>query len=139
MYLLFKLLHLFFMMAWFAGLFYLPRLFVNLAQVHTGSSEYRRLCDMAWRLFRFMTPLGVAALLFGIATATAAAWWSQGWVHGKGLSALLLVVYHGFCFHLLQDFTQKRNRRSTRWYRVFNELPVFVLLLALYLVIYKPF
>lgn len=127
------------MMAWFAGLFYLPRLFVNLAQVDAGSGEYARLCDMARRLFRFMTPLGVGALLFGVATATAAGWWSQGWLHAKLLLALLLAVYHVFCYRLLRDFVQQRNRRSAKWYRFFNELPVFVLAMALYLVVYKPF
>lgn len=139
MYLLFKLLHIFFMMAWFAGLFYLPRLFVNLAQVADGGAEYQRLCDMARRLFRFMTPLGIGALIFGIATATAAGWWSQTWLHGKAFLALLLLIYHGLCYRLLLDFLHGYNRRSAKWYRFFNELPVLVLAAALFLVVYKPF
>ena len=76
MYPWFKLLHLFFIISWFAGLFYLPRIYVNLAQVEdTESAEYRRLLEMSRRLMRFMTPLGIGAALFGILIPFATSWW----------------------------------------------------------------
>lgn len=139
MYALFKLLHIFLMMAWFAGLFYLPRLFVNLAEVPPHDAAYPRLLMMAERLFRFMTPLGVGALLCGLSLATVVGWWSQGWVHVKVGLAVLLVGYHVWCYRLLLAFRLQSNRRTAKWFRVFNELPVLILALALYFVIYKPF
>ena len=83
MYLLLKLLHIFFIISWFAGLFYLPRIYVNLAMVPTGSTEYRQLLGMAQRLFKFMTPLGIGAVLFGLLIPFFTGWWGQGWVHTK--------------------------------------------------------
>ncbi|MGF6148581.1 Predicted membrane protein [Kingella potus] len=140
MYLWFKLLHLFFIISWFAGLFYLPRVFVNLAQVaDTEGAEYRRLLEMARRLFRFMTPLGMFALLFGFLIPFAAGWWGQGWVYGKLALGLGLAGYHLLCFFLLRDFAAGRNRRSHRWYRVFNEIPVLAMAAALYFAVFKPF
>lgn len=139
LYLLFKLLHVFFMIAWFAGLFYLPRIYVNLAAVSPGSTEYRHLLGMAHRLFRFMTPLGIAAVVFGLAIPFTVDWWGQGWVHTKVTLAVILLGYHFYCYRLLLDFQDNRNRYSHRWYRVFNEVPVAVMAAALYLVVYKPF
>ena len=139
MYLWFKLLHVFFMISWFAGLFYLPRIYVNLATAQAGGAEYRRLLDMARRLLRFMTPLGGLALLFGLLTPFTAGWWGQGWVYGKLALGLALAAYHVYCFFLLRDFAAERNRRSHKWYRVFNEIPVLAMAAALYLVVFKPF
>lgn len=140
MYPWFKLLHLFFIISWFAGLFYLPRIYVNLAQVEdTGSAEYRRLLEMSQRLMRFMTPLGIGAALFGILIPFATGWWVYGWVHLKLTLGLLLLAYHAYCARLLHDFTARCNRRSHKWYRVFNEIPVLMMIAALYLVIFKPF
>ena len=90
MYLLFKLLHIFFIISWFAGLFYLPRIYVNLAMVPTGSTEYRQLLGMAQRLFKFMTPLGIGAVLFGLLIPFFTGWWGQGWVHTKITLAVIL-------------------------------------------------
>ena len=88
MYPWFKLLHLFFIISWFAGLFYLPRIYVNLAQVEdTGSAEYRRLLEMSQRLMRFMTPLGIGAALFGILIPFATGWWVYGWCTSNSRSA----------------------------------------------------
>ncbi|EGY51897.1 CopD family protein [Neisseria shayeganii] len=139
MYLLLKLLHIFFIIAWFAGLFYLPRIYVNLAAVGTGSTEYRHLLGMAERLFKFMTPLGIGAVITGFAIPFVAGWWGQGWVHTKLTLAVVLLGYHFYCYRLLLDFQDNRNRYSHRWYRVFNEIPVFIMAFALYLVVYKPF
>ena len=139
MYLWFKFLHLFFIISWFAGLFYLPRIYLNLAQADVASAEYRRLLDMARRLLRFMTPLGAGALVFGLLVPFAAGWWGQGWVYAKLALGLFLATYHVCCFFLLRAFTAQRNRRSHKWYRVFNEIPVLAMIAALYLVVFKPF
>lgn len=136
-YLYLKAFHLFFVVSWFAGLFYLPRLYVNLALAEPGK-EYDRLLLMAYKLFRFMTPLAVLALVFGLLL------WlgygvSGGWLHAKLALVAVLVGYHGYCYKLLQDFVQQRNRRSHVWFRFFNELPVLLLLAVLILVVVKPF
>ncbi len=138
-YLWLKLLHIFFIIAWFAGLFYLPRIYVNLAQAPVATTEYNRLLGMAKRLFKFMTPLGVLALIFGIIIPIIMDWWSMGWVHSKVTIGVILLAYQGYCWKLLQDFQQNRNMHSHKWYRYFNEIPVVIMAFALYLVIFKPF
>lgn len=140
MYLWFKLLHIFFIIAWFAGLFYLPRIYVNLAQVaaHDGA-EYQRLLGMAERLFKFSTPWAIGSVICGVVIPFVVGWWQQGWVHSKLLLGVALLAYHFYCYRLLQDFRHHQNRFSHRWYRVFNEIPVLIMIAALYLVIFKPF
>ncbi len=136
-YLYLKAFHLFFVVSWFAGLFYLPRLYVNLALAEPGK-EYDRLLLMAYKLFRFMTPLALLALALGLLL-----WLGYGvgggWLHAKLALVTVLVGYHGYCYKLLQDFVQQRNRRSHVWFRFFNELPVLLLLAVLILVVVKPF
>jgi putative membrane protein len=136
-YLYIKAFHLFFVVSWFAGLFYLPRLYVNLALAEPGK-EYDRLLLMAYKLFRFMTPLAALALVFGLVL-----WLGYGvgggWLHAKLALVTVLVGYHGYCYKLLQDFVQQRNRRSHVWFRFFNEVPVLLLLAVLILVVVKPF
>ena len=139
MYLWLKLLHVFFIISWFAGLFYLPRIFVNLAMSPPDSDEYRRLLTMAQKLYRFMTPWGIGALICGLAIPFVNGWENQGWVHAKTLVGVLLVFYHLYCSALLCAFTANRNRHSHKWYRFFNEVPVLMMIAALYLVIFKPF
>jgi len=134
-----KSLHLFFVVSWFAGLFYLPRLFVNLAMVPADSTaERERLLLMAGKLYRFMTPLGVLAVALGL-------WlwlgfgYSGGWLHAKTALVLLLIGYHAYCGRLLAAFHRGDPTRSHVWFRVFNELPVLVLLAVILLVVLKPF
>jgi putative membrane protein len=134
-----KALHLWMVVSWFAGLFYLPRIFVNLAMVESGSiAERDRLLLMAGKLYRFMTPLGILAIGFGL-------WlwlgfgFSGGWLHAKTALVLVLVAYHLYCGRVLRDFQASRNARSHVWYRWFNELPVLVLLAVIFLVVLKPF
>ena len=138
-----KALHIVFIASWFAGLFYLPRIFVNLAMVAPGSvAERARLLLMARKLYRFMTPLGVLALALGL-------WlWlgygiglgpGNGWMHAKLAIVLLLIVYHGVCGRLLARFERDAERRSHRWFRWFNEAPVLMLLATVILVVVKPF
>ena len=136
-YLYLKAFHIFFVVSWFAGLFYLPRIFVNLAMAETDA-ERRRLQLMADKLYRFMTPLGVLALVLGLWM-----WLGYGvvggWLHAKLVFVLGLVGYHGYCKKLLEQFRVGRNDKSHVWFRVFNELPVFALLFSVILVVVKPF
>jgi putative membrane protein len=134
-----KALHIVFVASWFAGLFYLPRIFVNLA-METEPAAIARLLLMARKLFRFMTILAVPALAFGL--------WlyvgygigqKQGWMQAKLGIVVLLIVYHIACGRLLKRFERGENVRPHRWYRLFNELPVLGLLAVVMLVVVKPF
>lgn len=132
-----KALHIVFVTSWFAGLFYLPRIFVNLAMDDTPPVR-ERLLVMARKLYRFMTILAVPALVFGL-------WlWlgygiSGGWMHAKLALVVVLLGYHHMCGRLLKQFEAGSNRRSHVWFRWFNELPVVVLLVVVLLVVTKPF
>ena len=128
------------MVAWFAGVFYLPRLFVYHAQ--TDSTECSdTFKTMERRLLLFVTPFAVLTLVFGLLLIAAygKAWFAaSGWLHLKLVLVLLLYGYHGWCFKLLADFKHNRNRHSPRFYRVFNELPVLLLLAIILLATLKP-
>jgi protoporphyrinogen IX oxidase len=132
-----KWLHIVFVVSWFAGLFYLPRLYVNHAMVEDAATR-ERLALMERKLFRFMTPLGVLALGFGLWLWMG--WgFSGGWLHVKLMLVLGLVAYHAYCGKLLADFAAGRNTRSHVWYRWFNEVPVLVLFAVVFLTVVKPF
>jgi putative membrane protein len=134
-----KALHIVFVTSWFAGLFYLPRIFVNLAQVEGAGPERDRLLLMARKLYRFMAPLGLLALGFGMWLWMGFDLPLRGWLLAKLGIVVALVVYHLYCGMLLDAFAENRNRRSHRWFRWFNELPVLLLLGAVILVVVKPF
>lgn len=138
-----KSFHIVLVVSWFAGLFYLPRIFVNLAMVEHGSvAERERLLLMARKLARFTTLLAVPAVVFGL-------WlWlgygigqgpGNGWLHAKLVVVVLVIAYHAFCLRLLQHFVAGVERHDHRWFRWFNELPVLLLLAAVVLVVVKPF
>ena len=138
-YLWVKALHIVFVASWFAGLFYLPRIFVNLAMVPEGSTaERERLLLMANKLYRFMTPLGILAVALGM-------WlwfgygFTGGWLHAKTTLVVLLIVYHLYCGRVMRAFAEGRNTRSHVWFRFFNEIPVLVLFVVVFLVMLKPF
>ncbi|MFL6675540.1 MAG: CopD family protein [Massilia sp.] len=132
-----KALHIVFIASWFAGLFYLPRIFVNLAQ-ETNPAARERLLGMARRLYRFTSMLAVPALLFGL-------WlwlgfgFAGGWLHAKLALVILVIGYHHACGSLLKKFENGANQRSHKWYRWFNEVPVLLLLAITILVVVKPF
>ena len=136
-----KALHIIFVVCWFAGLFYLPRIFVNLAMVQDAATR-ERLLLMARKLYRFTTPLGLLALGLGI-------WlWmgygigrgaGNGWMHAKLAVVLLALGYHHACSVLLRQLADGTCRRSHIWFRWFNELPVVLLVIAVVLVVVKPF
>ncbi|MEX2197379.1 MAG: CopD family protein [Burkholderiales bacterium] len=132
-----KWLHIVFMVTWFAGLFYLPRLFVYHALSQDTLSR-ERFKVMERKLFwGIMTPGAVLTLFFGLWLWLG--WgFSGGWLHAKLALALVLVGYHAWCGKLLQDFRRDRNRRSHVWLRWFNEVPVIVLFAVVYLAVFKP-
>ena len=138
-----KSFHIVFVASWFAGLFYLPRIFVNLAMVPPESvAERERLLQMARKLMRFTTILMVPAVVLGL-------WlWlgygigkgpGNGWMHAKLLIVALVLGYHHGCGVLLKRFTAGANRRGHVWFRWFNEIPVVLLLIAVVLVVVKHF
>lgn len=138
-----KAFHIVFVASWFAGLFYLPRIFVNLAMVPAGSdAERQRLLLMARKLMRFTTLLAVPALVLGL-------WlWlgygigrgpGNGWMHAKLAIVVLTLGYHHVCGRLLRRLEQGADHRSHVWYRWFNEAPVLMLVAAVVLVVVKPF
>ena len=136
-----KSLHIIFIVSWFSGLFYLPRLYVNLADVQdTATTE--RLLLMSRKLYRFTTLLMVPALIFGL-------WlWlgygigkgpGNGWMHAKLAFVILAIGYHHACGSMLKKFERGVNKRSHVFYRWFNEVPVLLLTAIVILVIVKPF
>ncbi|AVO49151.1 hypothetical protein C6568_07670 [Melaminivora suipulveris] len=138
-----KAFHIVFIAAWFAGLFYLPRIYVNLAMVDPGSiAERERLLLMARKLLRFTTLLALPAIGLGL-------WlWlgygigrgpGNGWLHAKLALVLLIVGYHHACAVLLRKLAAGSSRRSHVWFRWFNELPVLLLVAVVVLVVVKPF
>ena len=135
-----KAFHLIFMVAWFAGIFYLPRLFVYHASCSHPESR-ALLKTMERRLLYFVTPFAVLTVLLGLALihAYGADWFRQaGWLHAKLVLVIALLFYHGYCFRLLADFRHDRNRRPPRFYRIFNELPVVALFGIIILAVLKP-
>ena len=140
-YLWIKALHIVFVASWFAGLFYLPRLFVNLAMVSADShAERERLLLMARKLYRFSSLLMVPALAlgfwlwlgYGVGTGS-------GWLPLKLLLVVGVIGYHHMCRLLLRNFEQRAKRRSHQWYRVFNEVSVLLFAATVVLVVVKPF
>ncbi|MDH4401239.1 MAG: CopD family protein [Burkholderiaceae bacterium] len=136
-----KTFHIVFVASWFAGLFYLPRIFVNLAQ-QTDPAVQPVLLGMARRLYRFTNILAIPAVLLGL--------WlyvqygiglgpDSGWMHAKLVLVVLVIGYHHSCGVILRKFERGANRRSHVFYRWFNEVPVLMLVAITALVVIKPF
>jgi putative membrane protein len=134
-----KAFHLIFMVTWFAGLFYLPRLFVYhaLAEDETGVERFK---IMERKLFwGIMTPGGLLTLLFGIGMLSVyPVYLSQLWMQTKLALIAILIAYHVWCGKLLLDFKHGRNRHSHVWYRWFNEFPVVILIAVILLAMLRP-
>ena len=134
-----KALHIVFVASWFAGLFYLPRIFVNLA-METNPAVNERLLIMARKLYRFMTLLMIPALVLGLWL-----WLLYGigqqsiWLYLKLVLVVLLIGYHHICKSLLKKFENGENTHSHIWYRWFNEIPVLGMIAVVILVVVKPF
>ena len=142
-YLWIKAFHIVFVASWFAGLFYLPRLFVNLAMVPPDShAERERLLLMARKLYRFSSLLMVVAIALGLVL-----WLVYGvgkgphnyWLHAKFVLVVGAIGYHHACRSLLRKFEEFANEKSERWFRVFNETAVLLFAAIVVLVVVKPF
>jgi putative membrane protein len=140
-YLYIKAIHILFVAAWFAGLFYLPRIYVNMAE-ETNPQVLERLLGMSHRLYRFMTILMIPAVATGLIL------WQyygvgkgpgSGWMHAKLLLVFIMLGYHHACGSLYKKFKADNNQRSHVWYRWFNEVPVVIFLIISILVVVKPF
>jgi putative membrane protein len=149
-----KAFHVVSVISWFAGLLYLPRLFVYHSQIQgsqvqgvqisgTGFDDVAgnaRFKVMERKLFRLMTFAALLAIGFGVAMlAVTPDYLQMRWLQFKLVLVMVLVGYHGACFALVQQFAADRNSRSERWYRVFNEIPALLLIGIVMLVIVKPF
>jgi putative membrane protein len=132
-----KSLHIIFVVSWFAGLFYLPRLFVNHAMV-TDAATRERLALMERKLYRFMTPIGILAVGLGLWL-----WFGYGfgggWLHLKTLLVTALIGYHLYCGRLMRELAAGRSTKSHVWFRWFNEIPVLILFAVIFLVELQPF
>lgn len=142
-----KALHIIFMVMWFAGLFYLPRLYVYHVQANvqndlTGSQRFK---VMERKLFAIMTVGGVGAVVLGLwllarYVSNGSGWLSQNtWMQVKLLIVVLLIFFHGACWVWMKRFSQDQNRHSERFYRLWNEVPAVVLISVVILAIVKPF
>ena len=133
-----KAFHVIALVTWFAGLFYLPRLFVYHADARdpVGVERFK---VMERRLFALMTIGACATLVFGIAMLVAEpAYLAMGWLHIKLLLVALLIIYHLYCYKFTRDFALDRNSRTSKWYRLFNELPSVLLIGIVVLAVVKP-
>ncbi|WP_137166057.1 protoporphyrinogen oxidase HemJ [Salinimonas lutimaris] len=136
-----KALHIFFMVAWMAGIFYLPRLFVYHAQT-TDQAVRDQFKIMERRLWLFVTPFAFLTLFFGVALiVTYGLDWLKhsGWLHAKLTLLVGLYAYHFYLLKLLKQFARDENTRSDKFYRILNEAPVLVLLGIVILAVVKPF
>jgi putative membrane protein len=134
-----KAFHVIAVVTWFAGLFYLPRLFVYHADTE-DSISIERFKVMERRLFGIMTIGAFASVAFGLAMlVTAPAYLAWGWLRIKLLLVLLVIAYHWICYKLMREFAENRNTHSSRWYRGFNEVPSLLLVAIVVLAVVKPF
>lgn len=134
-----KAFHIIFVVTWFAGLFYLPRLFVYHAAAsdETGRERFK---VMERKLFVMMTIGGALAALFGVSLiAHTPILMQAGWLHAKLALVVLLVAYHLWCYRFVIAFRRNENRRSERWFRAFNEVPTVFLIAIVVLAVVKPF
>ena len=135
-----KAFHVIFMVSWFAGLYYLPRLFVYHAMTEDAAGN-ERFKVMERKLFFFITPWAILTILFGLWMLWDYAWAlysNQRWLHAKLFLVLLLIAYHLYCGKLMLDFKHGRNRKSHVFYRWVNEAPVLLLLAIVVLAVVKP-
>ena len=139
-----KAFHIIAVVTWFAAIFYLPRLFVYhaMSNAERDQKANERFKIMERKLYRgIMTPSMIAVIALGVwlITYNPAYFMSQGWMHAKLTLIVLLVGYHHYCGYLLKQFRDDKNTKSHVFFRVFNEIPVFILIAVVILVIVKPF
>ncbi len=135
-----KAFHVIFMVAWFAGIFYLPRLFVNHAESN-NKQVIEQLKGMEKRLLYFITPFAFLTVILGVTLIMQYGldWFKHAtWLHIKLALVVILLAYHAYCFTLLKDFKEDKNTRSGKFYRIFNEIPVLILFAIIILAYVKP-
>ena len=140
LYLIFKTFHLLFMVSWFAGIFYLPRLFVY--HVESESFETKKqLSIMGEKLFKFITPLGILALMFGIMMGLLSSDWSvffsQHWIIIKIILVFVLIGYQAYCWKILKDLSSNNSNWTGFQLRLFNEAPILFLLVGIVAAVFK--
>jgi len=136
-----KSFHIIFMVTWFAGLFYLPRLFVYHAMSDDQVSNERFKVMERKLFFGIMTPGGILTIVLGLVMLQAYGWAAysqQMWLHAKLALVVVLVIYHIYCFKLVKDFKLDRNQKGHVFYRWFNEFPVILLVVIVILVVVRP-
>lgn len=138
-----KSFHVISLIAWMAGIFYLPRLYVYHCTVPRGSTESERFKIMERRLLKqITTPAMIATWTFGlllVATPGVVSWWPPNWWHVKLLAVLLMSGFHGACSKWRRAFLQDQNQKSQRFYRIANEVPTVLMAVAVIMAIAKPF
>jgi len=141
-YLTLKMLHLIAMVTWFAGIFYLPRLFVYHAMSEDDASK-ERFKVMERKLYRgIMVPSEIVTIICGLSLLTftySNAFLSMGWLHIKLTLIVALIGYHHYCGYIMKQFQADINNHSHKFYRVINEIPVLILVGVIYLAVFKPF
>lgn len=135
-----KALHIIFVITWFAGLFYLPRLFVHHSMTDDQATK-ERFKIMERKLYRFTTPSMALTIVFGslLLASNWSAYVTAGWFYAKLLLIILLIIYHVWCGRIVKAFANDSNTTSHVWYRWFNEAPVLALFAIVILVVVKPF
>jgi protoporphyrinogen IX oxidase len=140
MYLWLKAFHIISVVAWMAGLLYLPRLFVYHAMAKAGSGQAETFKVMELRLYRFiMTPAMIATWVFGVALAVQGGWFTAGWFHTKLALVIALSGLHGFLGSSRRRLAAGTDTRSPKFYRIVNEIPTVLLILIVVLAVVKPF
>ena len=140
MYLWLKALHIIAVVAWMAGMLYLPRLFVYHAAAKPGSELSETFKTMEYRLLNFiMTPAMIVAWIVGIVLLLQGQWLGAGWFHAKFAAVLAMTALHGLFSHWVNEFRFDRNRHSKKFYRIVNEIPTGLLIVTVVLVVVKPF
>jgi len=135
-----KALHVIAVIAWMAGMLYLPRLFVYHCEADAGSKQSETFKVMERRLFKaIINPAMIVTWLAGLYLAWAGAWLSAGWFHGKLFLVLALSAVHGLFSRWVKDFASDQNTRSQKFYRIINEVPTVLMIGIVILVILKPF
>ncbi len=139
-YLWFKALHVISVMAWMAGLFYLPRLYVYHTNAEVGSELSETFKVMERRLLRaIMNPAMISSLIFGVLLLIEIDAWDQGWLHVKLLCIVLMIIFHMFLGKYRKDFLNDNNQKSEKFYRMINEVPTVLMIVLVIMVIVKPF
>ena len=135
-----KALHIIAVIAWMAGMLYLPRLFVYHAMAETGSKQSETFKVMEWRLLKFIiNPAMIATWVLGLWLAWEGGLFRSGWLHAKLALVLALSAMHGFFVRWVKDFQADRNTRSPKFYRIANEIPTVLMVLIVLLVVLRPF